>query len=87
MQGDVTIEDNKIDGTHDRALRFTKAAKVNSITLSIKNNIITNSKDADGEMMKANSVNYTITLDGNTWDGKTDSEMNKGMVESNYIVK
>ena len=87
MQGDVTIENNKIDGTRDRALRFTKAAKVDNITLTIKNNVITNSKDADGEMMKANDVNYTITLDGNTWDGKTDSEVSEGMVGSNYIVK
>ena len=87
MQGNVTIEGNTIDGTHDRALRFTKAAANGGVTLAIKNNTITNA-NKNGEVLKADGVNYTITRTGNTWDGADD---NTGVTETNengtYIVK
>ncbi len=86
MQGNVTIEGNNINGTHDRALRFTKAAANASVILTIKNNIVTNAKDGDNEVLKANSKNYTINISGNTWDGHADAEMT--ITDStNYVIK
>ncbi len=86
MQGNVTIEGNNINGTHDRALRFTKAAANAAVTLCVKNNIVANAKDGDGEVLKANSKNYTISLTGNTWDGIADADM-VTTDGTNYVVK
>ena len=88
MHGDVSIENNRIDGTCDRAIRFTKEAANEAVVATIKDNIVTNGADGAGEVLKANDKNYEITFEGNTWDGKTDNDMPKLTDESgHYIVK
>ena len=86
MQGDVTIEGNKINNTHSRALRFTAVATKASVTLAIKNNTITNA-NINGEVLKADGVNYTITRTGNTWDGANDDSVTVANESNTYIVK
>ena len=88
MNGNVSIENNTIDGTYDRAMRFTAAAANGAVVATIKDNIVTNGADGAGEVLKANDKNYEITFEGNTWDGKTDNDMPKLTDESgHYIVK
>ena len=85
--GAVVIENNNIQGTADRALRFTISDA--NATLTIKNNTIVSEGDADGQQMKASGtvIAENITFSGNTWNGKTDSQISAGMVGSDYIVK
>ena len=87
VQGAVIIEGNTINETADRALRF--AISNANATLSITNNTIVSGGDDDGELMKVDgSVTAdNITLSGNTWNDKTDSQVFAGMIGSNYIVK
>ena len=86
-KGAVTIENNTINGTADRPLRFAIANS--AATLTIKNNTIVSNGDEDGQLMKADgNVNAdNITFSGNTWNGKADSEVSAGMIGSDYIVK
>lgn len=67
--GNITISNNSISGTHDRALRLTTLAE--STTVSITGNTITNSADSNGEVFKVNTVNSgaTVTFSSNTYDG------------------
>ena len=88
MHGDVSIENNRIDGTCDRAMRFTAAAANEAAVVTIKGNTVTNGADDAREVLKANDKNYEITFEGNTWDGKTDNDMPKLTDESgHYIIK
>ena len=89
--GDVVIENNTVQGTADRALRFTISDT--NVTLNIKNNTIVSNGDDDGQLLKANGTgSVTVTADNviltdNTWNGKADSQVSAGMVDSDYIVK
>lgn len=88
MHGNVSIENNVIDGTCDRAMRFTAAAANEAAVVTIKNNTVTNGADSAGEVLKANNKNYTINFENNTWEGKNDNNMQKLTDESgHYIVK
>ena len=87
IQGDVTIDGNVINGTADRALRF--AVSNANATLTITNNTIVSDGDGDGQLMKADGsvTAANVTLSGNTWNDKADSQVSAGMVDSAYIVK
>ena len=88
MHGNVSIENNRIDGTCDRAMRFTTAAANVEAVVTIKGNTVTNGADGAREVLKANNMNYTINFENNTWEGKTDNNMQKLTDESgHYIVK
>ena len=88
MYGDVSIENNVIDGTCDRAMRFTTVAANEAAVVTIKGNTVMNGADDAGEVLKANNKNYTINFENNTWEGKTDNNMQKLTDESgHYIVK
>ena len=87
MHGNVSIEDNRIDGTYDRAMRFTTAAANEAAVVTIKGNTVTNGADSAGEVLKANNKNYEITFEENTWNGKTDTEMTEKTESGHYIVK
>ena len=87
MHGNVSIEDNRIDGTYDRAIRFTTAAANEAAVVTIKGNTVMNGADDAGEVLKANNKNYEITFEENTWNGKTDTEMTEKTESGHYIVK
>lgn len=87
MHGNVSIENNTIDDTYDRAMRFTAAAAIEAAVVTIKNNTVTNGADDAGEVLKANDKNYEITFEENTWNGKTDTEMTEKTESGHYIVK
>ncbi len=87
MHGDVSIENNVIDGTCDRAMRFTAAAANGAAVVTIKGNTVTNGAKRAGEVLGARDMNYTINFENNTWEGKTDTEMTKDTVGRDYIVK
>lgn len=87
MHGNISIENNVIDGTCDRAMRFTTAAANEAAVVTIKGNTVTNGADDAGEVLKANNKNYEITFEGNTWNGKTDTEMTEKTESGHYIVK
>lgn len=87
MHGNVSIEDNRIDGTYDRAIRFTTAAANEAAVVTIKGNTVMNGADDAGEVLKANNKNYEITFEENTWNGKTDTEMTEKAESGHYIVK
>ena len=87
MHGNVSIENNEIDGTCDRAMRFTTAAANGAAVVTIKGNTVTNGAKRAGEVLGARDKNYTINFESNTWEGKTDTEMTKETVGRDYIVK
>ena len=87
MHGYVSIENNKIDDTYDRAMRFTAAAAIEAAVVTIKNNTVTNGAKRAGEVLGAKDMNYTINFENNTWEGRTDTEMTKETVGRDYIVK
>jgi hypothetical protein len=70
INGDVLIENNIIDGTGDRALRFNNVNKA----VTIKNNTIKNVHEEKGEVLKATAVKtggslifYNNSYDDNPW--------------------
>ncbi|MBR2988841.1 MAG: right-handed parallel beta-helix repeat-containing protein, partial [Clostridia bacterium] len=80
--GTVTIKDNYIYLTEDRALRIANQGA----NIIISGNEIISEGDVDGELFKSSGTNGTITLEGNTWNGQTDDEV----VISNasaYVIK
>lgn len=87
MHGNVSIENNTIDDTYDRAMRFTAAAANGAVVVTIKGNTVTNGAKRAGEVLGAKDMNYTINFESNTWEGKTDTEMTKETVGRDYIVK
>ncbi len=72
MTGDVFFTNNTITNTTDRAIRFSN----NGANITITGNTVVSQGDADGELLKSSGTNGTITLSGNTWNGKADAEMN-----------
>ena len=71
MAGEFVFENNKINGTTDRAIRIANAGA----NITVTGNTIVTAGDVDGELFKASGTNGTITFDGNTWNGKTDAEV------------
>ncbi len=68
--GTVLIDQNAIDGTGDRVFRFVTV----NAEITISNNTIVSDGDDNGELAKATSA-CEITLEGNTWNGLSDSEV------------
>ena len=69
VSGNITIKENYIKDTNDRAIRlgtFNTGA-----SLIVENNVMVNAKDENGEMFKAEGKPDTISLDNNYWSGKT----------------
>ena len=67
LSGSVTIKENYIKDTNDRAIRlgtFNTGA-----SLVVENNVMINAKDSDGEMFKAEGKPDTISLENNYWGG------------------
>ena len=87
MHGNVSVENNNIDGTSSRALRFTQAAAGEEVKVTIKNNTVANGADEAGEVLKANDKNYVIDFESNTWDGNADDAMTELTEGGHYIVK
>ena len=68
LSGSVTIKENYIKDTNDRAIRlgtFNTGA-----SLVVENNVMVNAKDENGEMFKAEGKPDTISLENNYWGGK-----------------
>ena len=68
VSGNITIKENYIKDTNDRAIRlgtFNTGA-----SLIVENNVMVNAKDENGEMFKAEGKPDTISLDNNYWSGK-----------------
>lgn len=71
VKGTVLLEENVIQNASDRAIRFGDASDVESVV--IRNNIMIDSGDNTGELIKAESLpsgTSSITLDGNYWSGE-----------------
>ena len=91
IYGNVEIADNTINRTADRPLRFVLAA--NEATLKITGNTIVSNGDENGELMKVTAdsgiviAESNITLNGNTWNGKSDAEIERILDANVYIVK
>ena len=70
VQGTITIQENIIRNASDRAIRFGDIDDGTEIT--INNNVMVDSGDDGGELIKAGTVTGTITVDleNNYWDGK-----------------
>ena len=67
VSGNITIKENYIKDTNDRAIRlgtFNTGA-----SLVVENNVMINAKDSDGEMFKAEGKPETISLENNYWGG------------------
>ena len=67
VSGNITIKENYIKDTNDRAIRlgtFNTGA-----SLVVENNVMINAKDSDGEMFKAEGKPDTISLENNYWGG------------------
>lgn len=71
VQGDVLIAENIIKNVEDRVIRFGYAQQAEQI--SMKNNIIVNSGDSDGELFKGESFpdSEKVSLEHNYWDGRS----------------
>ena len=78
---------NTINGTADRPFRFVISDP--SATLIIKNNTVVSGGNSEGQLVKADGTVTVgnITLDENTRNGKSDSDVTAGMAGSDYIVK
>ena len=67
VSGAITIKENYIKDTNDRAIRlgtFNTGA-----SLVVENNVMVNAKDENGEMFKAEGKPDTISLENNYWGG------------------
>ena len=67
VSGNITIKENYIKNTDDRAIRlgtFNTGA-----SLVVENNVMVNAKDENGEMFKAEGKPDTISLENNYWGG------------------
>ena len=67
---DVVITENTFENVGDRVIRFNNVAADSDIV--INNNVMENCGDANGELIKATSVDSaaTVDLEANYWDGK-----------------
>lgn len=68
--GVIVIKDNTVTNGADRAIRFGELLDNSSIT--VNGNKMINTGDAEGQLIKANSVGTgtTVNLDGNYWSGR-----------------
>ena len=67
VSGNITIKENYIKDTNDRAIRlgtFNTGA-----SLVVENNVMINAKNRDDEMFKAEGKPDTISLENNYWGG------------------
>ena len=67
VSGNITIKENYIKDTNDRAIRlgtFNTGA-----SMVVENNVMINAKNRDGEMFKAEGKPDTISLENNYWGG------------------
>ena len=67
VSGNITIKENYIKNTDDRAIRlgtFNTGA-----SLVVENNVMVNAKDENGEMFKAEGKPDAISLENNYWGG------------------
>ena len=67
VSGNITIKENYIKDTNDRAIRlgtFNTGA-----SLVVENNVMINAKNSAGEMFKAEGKPETISLENNYWGG------------------
>ncbi len=69
VKGTVVICENVIDGAKDRAIRFGEVLA--DCDIAINNNVMANSGDSDGELIKASSVpdSKKVSLEHNYWSG------------------
>lgn len=69
--GNIVLEDNRILFSSDRAIRF---AAFNEGSIRITDNIMAVIDEADGQLMKAESIGegVDVVISDNYWDGKTD---------------
>lgn len=71
VRGKIVIAENIIKNAADRAIRFGPADTAEAITIS--NNVMIDSGDADGQLLKAESLpvgDDAVTLEYNYWDGR-----------------
>lgn len=72
-KGNVTIKENFISNAGDRAIRFIDIA--GDAVVNINNNIMVNSGNSDGELIKANVASGAkVNLENNYWDGEDASK-------------
>ena len=76
VKGEVIVHENFITGAGDRAIRIGDVTidetAMAPTKIEINNNIMVNSGDDSGQLIKASSVveGVTIDLESNYWDGK-----------------
>ncbi len=83
--GTVSVTGNTIDGTIDRAIRFSLS---NDVALTISSNTVNTNGDDQGELMKIggwDNINTYPTLTGARCDGATEADAS--VVGTDYIVK
>ena len=71
VKGAVSVQENYIENTSDRAIRFGDIEAETSI--AINNNVMVNSGDTDGQLIKPGTVGAgtAVNLENNYWDGRT----------------
>ncbi len=70
-KGTITVTGNYIENSEDRAIRLNAVSA--EAKISINNNIMVNSGESDGQLIKAETVadGAVINLDNNYWGGKS----------------
>lgn len=76
VKGAISVKENYIYGAQDRAIRFGNIDA--SADIKINNNIMVNSGDKDGQLIKPGTIadGAVIDLENNYWDGR---EVNKAV--------
>ena len=83
--GKIIIRDNKINNGNDRAIRFGNIAT--DADISITGNIMTNTGDTDGQLIKGGTIadGAKIYLNDNYWSGKsTATAIDSGLGATDY---
>ena len=83
--GNMVITGNTVNGSIDRVFRITNT----NATYTITGNNITSDGDDDNQLMLAKNISdiSVISLDGNTWNGKSDSAVSITLNGTDYIIK
>lgn len=70
VRGEISITENIIKRANDRAIRFGDVGS--GTTAVVNNNVMIDSGDSEGELIKAQNIveNATFDLEYNYWDGK-----------------
>ena len=70
VRGEISITENIIKRANDRAIRFGDVDS--GTTAVVNNNVMIDSGDSEGELIKAQTIveNATFDLEYNYWDGK-----------------